>query len=174
MISFTKVFCLALVVGVLTAGTSMAQKIGVVDGNTVLAEYQGYKDADAKIRNLAQSYNDTVTQMMTKLRETTEKYQKTFETMTKEAQQKAQQEVSAMEQEANKYFQDHLSTNNPQSSVIVERNKALEPILAKIRSVIEQTAKKKGIDIVIDSKQTAIFVSDKVMDITKDVQSALK
>jgi Skp family chaperone for outer membrane proteins len=52
--------------------------------------------------------------------------------------------------------------------------KLLEPILAKIKEVISSVAKKKGLDLVIDSKAGAIYVSDKVTDLTKEVSAALK
>jgi Skp family chaperone for outer membrane proteins len=97
---------------------------------------------------------------------------KSFESMTKEAQQKAQQEIDEMLANAQKYNQEKLAGN--ESVINKERVKLLEPILAKIKDVIASVSKKKGLDIVIDSKAGAIYVGDKVVDVTKEVSAALK
>jgi Skp family chaperone for outer membrane proteins len=156
----------------LTAGSSFAQKIGVVDGGQVLSDYSVAKDADTKIKALAQSYQDTVNMMLKARQDKFDSYKKTYDSMTKDAQDKAQAEIDKMNNDAQTYYQQKLA--GQESEVNKERMKLLEPILTKIREVISTVAKKKSLDVVIDSKQNAIYVSDKVTDITKDVSAALK
>jgi Skp family chaperone for outer membrane proteins len=155
-----------------TAGSSFAQKIGVVDGNQVLTDYSVAKDADTKIKAMAQTYQDTVNMMLKARQDKFDSYKKTYDSMTKEAQDKAQAEIDKMNADAQSYYQTKLA--GQESEVNKERMKLLEPIVAKIKDVITSVSKKKGLDLVIDSKQNAIYVSDKVTDITKDVSAALK
>ena len=54
------------------------------------------------------------------------------------------------------------------------RNDLLKPILDKIKGVITTVAKKKKIEIVLDSKSQAIYVADSVTDITEEVKKDLK
>jgi Skp family chaperone for outer membrane proteins len=174
MVSIKKisVALVALIGALILTSTSYAQKIGVVDGNQVLSDYSAAQDADKKIRTLAQTYQDTVNMKLKNRQEKFEAASKSFESMTKEAQQKAQGEIDEMLADAQKYNQEKLA--GTESVINKERVKLLEPILAKIKEVIATVSKKKGLDIVIDSKAGAIYVGDKVTDITKEVTSALK
>jgi outer membrane protein len=174
MVSMKKlsVALVALIGALLLTGTSYAQKIGVVDGNQVLADYSVAQDADKKIKTMAQSFQDTVNMLLKARQDKFEAASKTFESMTKEAQQKAQAEIDQMLADAQKYNQEKLA--GAESVINKERVKLLEPILAKIKEVISSVAKKKGLDLVIDSKAGAIYVSDKVTDLTKEVSAALK
>lgn len=174
MVSIKKlsVALVALIGALLLTNSSYAQKIGVVDGNQVLSDYSAAQDADKKIRALAQAYQDTVNSMLKARQEKFEAASKSFESMTKEAQQKAQAEIDQMLEAAQKYNQEKLA--GTESVINKERVKLLEPILAKIKDVISTVSKKKGLDIVIDSKAGAIYVGDKVTDLTKEVSSALK
>ncbi len=156
----------------LFSGAAQAQKLAVVDGNQVLSDYSEAIKADGKLKDMGKMWQDSIKMMQESLQAKADGYRKTFETMTKEAQQKAQGEVDKMLQDVQAYQTAKFDANNGQLSQ--ERTKLLKPILEKIKDVISSVAKKKKLDIVIDSKQSAIFVGDAVTDITKEVSAALK
>lgn len=155
------------------SGSAHAQKIGVVDGNKVLTDYTDAKKANTMLQDKGKMWQDSIKLMQDALQTKAEGFRKTYETMTKEAQQKAQTEVNQMQDEIQKYQNAKFDPNAGELSQM--RTSLLKPILEKIKDVIATVAKKKEIDLVIDSQPASIFyVGKKVTDITSDVSATLK
>jgi Skp family chaperone for outer membrane proteins len=160
--------------GVFTAfsGFALAQKVGVVDGNKVLGDYSDAQKANTRLQDSGKLWQETIKKMTEGLQSKAEGFRKTYETMTKDAQAKAQGEVNAMQDEIQKFQNAKFDQNAGELAQL--RQTLLKPILEKIKDVISSVAKKKEIDIIIDSQQNAIYVGKKVVDITSDVSAALK
>jgi Skp family chaperone for outer membrane proteins len=170
----TKKLTILAVLGLLSLVSmkSFAQKIGVVDGSDVLANYPDTKAADEKIKAAGKVWQDSITMMTKALQDKAENYKKGFETMSKDAQAKAQADVDKSQQDI--YAYQNAKFNQQDGEVVKMRNDLLKPILDKIKGVITTVAKKKKIEIVLDSKSQAIYVADSVTDITEEVKKDLK
>ncbi len=168
-----KRFFLFAVVAASVFGTASvyAQKIGVVDGNDILNNYDDAKKADEKIKNLNKIWTDSV-QMMTKAaQEKQQSYMKILSTMSEDAKQKAQAELDQLGQGIQAY--QNSKFNSTDGELIKTRNELLKPILEKIKNTVTDVAKKKKVDLVLD-KNSVIFTGTAVVDLTEDVKKALK
>lgn len=174
MHSARRIFLLAVTCAlVLTMGTAktFAQKIGVVDGNAVLTNFDDYKKAMDKLQATAKVWQDSLVMMNKALTDKTDGYQKVYSTMTDDAKQKAQTEVNGMRQALEAY--NNQKFNQQDGEIMKVRNDLLKPILDKIKKSVEAVAKKKKIEVVIDKGQI-VYVGESVTDLTDDVTKALK
>ncbi|MBS1904457.1 MAG: OmpH family outer membrane protein [Bacteroidetes bacterium] len=158
---------------VLSLGTvkTFAQKIGVVDGNAVLTNFDDYKKANEKLNAQAKVWQDSLTMMAKATQDKFDGYSKIASTMSEDAKQKAQAEVNQMKQNLDAY--NNAKFNQQDGEIMKMRADLLKPILDKIKKAVEGAAKKKKVEVVIDKGQI-VYVADGVTDLTEDVQKALK
>ncbi len=158
---------------VLSLGTAktFAQKIGVVDGNVVLSNFDDYKKANDKLNAQGKLWQDTLVMMNKAMTDKADGYQKILSTMSDDAKQKAQTELNQMKQNFDAY--NNAKFNQQDGELFKMRADLLKPILDKIKKSVEEIAKKKKLDVIIDKGQI-VYVASSVTDITDDVQKSLK
>ncbi|HYM21316.1 MAG TPA: OmpH family outer membrane protein [Candidatus Kapabacteria bacterium] len=154
-----------------TSVKTYAQKIGVVDGNEVLNTLDEAKKADDKIKPTGKMWQDSLAMMQKAAQDKQAGYQKILSTMSDDAKQKAQADLDQMGREMQSYQTSKFDQTN--GELVKLRTDLVKPILDKIKSTIATVAKKKKLDIILD-KNSTIYNSENVTEITKDVESALK
>ncbi|MEP7235409.1 MAG: OmpH family outer membrane protein [Ignavibacteriota bacterium] len=174
MVSKTKLTIITFAVfGILSLVSmkSYAQKIGVVDGQKVLDTYSEYSAAMQKMDGIIKSWQDTLSMMNKALQEKFDSYQKILETMSKDAKAKADDELKKMQSDIQAY--NYQKSDQQKGEIVTVRGNLLKPIVEKVKDAINNVAKKKKLDVVLDKGNVA-YVGDGVTDITSDVESALK
>jgi len=174
MVSMKKLSIVAIAVfGMLSLVSmkSVAQKMGVVDGQKVLDSYSEYQTATTKLNGIIKSWQDTLATMQKALQEKADGYKKGFEAMTKDAQAKAQADLDKGQQDI--YAYNNQKSNQTDGEIVKVRKDIMAPIVDRVKDAISVVAKKKKLDIILDKGNVA-YVSDGATDITPDVQSALK
>ena len=150
---------------------SIAQKIGVVDGNTVLNNFDEAKKADEKIKAQQKIWSDSLQMMQKSAQDKADAYKKILSTMSDDAKAKAEAEVNTMAQNLQNY--NNMKFNQQDGELAKMRQELVKPILDKIKSAVDQVAKKKKLDVILD-KGNVVYVAEGVTDITSDVEKALK
>ena len=174
MVSMKKLTIVAFaVIGMLSlvSMNSYAQKLGVVDGQKVLDSYSEYKTASDKLNSIIKSWQDTLGMMQKALQDKAENYKKSFETMTKDAQGKAQADLDKGQQDI--YAYNTQKSDQQKGEIVKVRQDLMNPVVEKVKNAINAVAKKKKLDIILDKGNVA-YVSPEAVDITDDVNAALK
>lgn len=151
---------------------SLAQKVGVVDGQKVLDTYSEYKTASDKLNSIIKSWQDTLSMMQKAAQDKFDGYQKILETMSKEAKAKADDELKKMQLDIQNY--NTQKSDQQKGEIVKVRQDIMAPVVDKVKEAINAVSKKKKLDIVLEKGNIAYLNEAGVTDITTDVQSALK
>ena len=122
----TLMIALALFIGATTAVTAQV-KVAHIDVQKLLEEMPERKSVEAQLKKLEQSYTNDIQAAIKELQARAEKYQKEIAALT-EAQLKARE-----------------------TEFLKKQQELVEPLLKKVKTAIENVAKEKGLQYVLDS-----------------------
>ena len=129
----TLMIALALFIGATTAVTAQV-KVAHIDVQKLLEEMPERKSVEAQLKKLEQSYTNDIQAAIKELQARAEKYQKEIAALT-EAQLKARE---------TEFLTAAQSLQKKQQELV-------EPLLKKVKTAIENVAKEKGLQYVLDS-----------------------
>jgi outer membrane protein len=144
-------------------------KVAVVEVETILKELPEAIEADKKIKEIGQKWQDTLLQMRNDLQNKFEQYQKQKSMMTQDQQQKEEQSLQAQQMQLLQYQDEKFGQQGEINSL---REKLLAPIREKVKSAIESVAKKEKFQLVLD-KLMALY-AESAIDITYIVIDTIK
>lgn len=172
MIKFQSVIIGVIIAFVLFGGNvAKAQnfKVAVVEVETVLKELPEAIEADKKIKDIGQKWQDTLITLRNDLQSKFEQYQKQKSMMPQDQQKK---EEEALQQQQMTLLQYQEEKFGQQGELSIMREKFLAPIREKVKQAIETVAKKEKFQLVVD--KLMVLYSESSIDITFTVIDAIK
>ncbi len=139
---------------------------GVVDINLIVEQMPEAKDADAKLKEMQKTLQDTLVKMQETFQKKVDDYQKKKTMMPADQQQKQEQALLEEQQKMQQFYNERLN------EIQNKREEFLEPIRNKVKSAIQSVAKEENLPIVFD-KGNLLFSEDKY-DITFKVLDKIK
>lgn len=161
---------IALILGL--ASVAMAQNYAVVNSEKIFKSIEGYNTAIAELDRLANDYQAEVDRKFEEVETLYNKYMERREQLNVASQQATEQKILEMEQEATQYQESIFGTDG---TLMKKRLEMIQPIQKAVFAAIEEYAKLKGFDMIIDISQNAtmLYYSSKV-DHTQAVIDMLK
>ena len=148
---------IALLAGIHTAN---AQKIAHINSEQLLMSMPETKAMENELKKLSETYANEYKTQATALQAKLQKYSAEAATQTDAENAKRQQEVEQMQQRLQKYGQ------TADQEIQKKRFDLLKPILEKAQKAINEVAKEKGIQYVLDAspgKGLLVFEGEDLM-----------
>jgi outer membrane protein len=159
----------ALVTLGMFVGTAHAQKIGVVDVNTVVAAMPEYQAAMKTLEDTKKIYSDSMKLMQSAYSAKLDAYSKVGETASADFKKKSQEDLAGLEQAFTKYRD---SKFGQEGELAQQQVQLLKPIQEKLTKTLSAYAKKEKLAVIIP-KASTIYVEDAI-DLTTKFQEYLK
>jgi len=176
-----KTFVPALFASLAAAAAVSAQeparspRVAVIDMSRVSAESQLGKTYAAQLEKLQNDINATATQKQTELgkldaalKTLQDELEKQGAVLSPEARDKKQQDIVRKTRERQAYLEDGQAEINRMRERAQQQAQAINgEFQQKVRPLVEQVAKDKGLDLVLDSQ--VAYTINRDFDITRDV-----
>ena len=163
---------LALMAVMMTAGICSAQNYMVVDSEKVFKSISEYNTALESLETLAEDYQEKVDAKFAEVETLYNNYMQRRASLSESARQQQEQLILQKEAEATQYQESLFGTDG---ELMKKRLELIQPIQKQVFAAIEEYAKQKGYDMVIDVAQNAtmLYYSPKA-DHTEAVIALLK
>ena len=160
----------ALVMGFVA--TAAAQNYAVVDSEKIFKSIEAYNQALKQLDELATKYQTEVDAKFEKVENLYNAYMQRKATMSQSAQKANEDNIIKMEEEATKFQESIFGT---EGELMKKRLELIQPIQKRVFATIEEYAKQKGYDMIIDVAQNAtmLYYSSKA-DKTTELIAILK
>lgn len=176
-----KTFLVGLLAVVAAAGTALAQdaakspRVGVIDMARVSAESLLGKSYAAQLEKLQNDINAEATKKQTELgkmdasvKALQDELEKQGAVLSQEARDRKQQEIVRKGRERQAFLEDGQGEINRMRERAQQQAQSINnEFQLKVRPIVEQVAKDKGYDLVLDSQ--VAYTINKDFDITRDV-----
>ena len=161
---------IALMLGIATVAS--AQNYAVVNSEKIFKSIESYNAAITELDKLANDYQAEVDKKFEEVETLYNKYMERRAELNAASQQATEQKILEMEQEASKYQESIFGTDG---TLMKRRLEMIQPIQKLVFATIEEYAKLKGFDMIIDISQNAtmLYYSPKA-DHTQAVIDMLK
>ena len=163
-------FIIALVLG-LTA-TASAQNYAVVDSEKIFKSIDEYNAALKELDELAEKYQQQVDEKFAKVEEIYNAYMQRKASLSSALQKANEDNIMQIESEAVEYQESIFGTDG---ELMKKRLQLIQPIQKSVFDAIEEYAKQKGYDMIIDISQNAtmLYYSERA-DHTDEIIAILK
>lgn len=160
----------ALVMGFVA--TAAAQNYAVVDSEKIFKSIEAYNQALKQLDELATKYQTEVDAKFEKVENLYNAYMQRKATMSQSAQKANEDNIIKMEEEATKFQESIFGT---EGELMKKRLELIQPIQKRVFATIEEYAKQKDYDMIIDVAQNAtmLYYSSKA-DKTTELIAILK
>lgn len=154
----------------LSAGTVQAQaaRVGYVNSNQVLAEYEPAQEARQGLETARQVAESELRLLGQGWQAAVDEYQQQAMTMTPEARQAREQELQNQQQA--------LQNRTQELDIQVQERQTelFQPIMERVTAVIEEIRVEGGYALILDSASQAILAGDPALDLTQEVLNRLQ
>lgn len=163
-----KKFSLALILltGMITAKET---KIGFVDANRVMTEYQATAAASVEFNEFVNVYRDSATALKRKIEELQSDVESQELVLSEEARLRKQNEINALTNSYNQYLQSVFGTAG---KVELKNDALMAPLLQKINEAIAKVAEQEDFQIILELTEGVYYASSD-LDITDMVINEL-
>jgi outer membrane protein len=176
-----KTFVTGLLAALAAAGTALAQdapkspRVAVIDMARVSAESLLGKSYAAQLEKLQNDINAEATKKQTELgkldaavKALQDELEKQGAVLSQEARERKQQEIVRKGRERQAFLEDGQAEINRMRERAQQQAQAINgEFQQKVRPIVEQVAKDKGLDLVLDSQ--VAYTINRDFDITRDV-----
>lgn len=164
------ILTLALMMGLATMAS--AQNYAVVNSEKIFKSIEAYNTALAELDRLANEYQKQVDEKFDAVEAIYNAYMQRRSQLSAASQQANEENILKKEQEATEFQESIFGT---EGSLMKKRIEMIQPIQQKVFAAIEEYAKQKGYDMIIDVAQNAtmLYYSPKA-DHTKAIIAILK
>lgn len=156
---------------VLTLGfTSMAEaqsKVAHINSNEFVQNLPSYQNVVSQIDQLEKTYRKEIDDLLKEAEKTNKRYQSEANSKTEEENQKRAMELQEMQQSIMEYRQ------TASEDLQKKQEELMRPVLEKAREVIQQVARDKGYDYVLDSSLGAGVLMADGYDLMADAKAAI-
>jgi len=144
-------------------------KIGFVDANRVMTEYQATAAAATEFNEFVEVYRDSAAELKRQIEELKSETETQKLVLSEEARLRKQDELNALTESYNKFLQSIFGT----SGKIEQKNDALmAPLLQKINDAIAKIAEQEDFQIILELSEGVYYASSD-LDVTDLVISEL-
>ena len=149
-----------------------ATKIGYIDSQVILAQYPAAVKAQGEIQSAINKVKASMDSLGQAYQQSLADYQKQSNMMTDAKKKEVQQQIMTMENEYNS-LRGKLDQNGEVSQL---SQKLMKPIIDKIKTTVEEVAKKEGVKLVLEKNDQlqSIWYAEPSMDLTYKVLDKLK
>ena len=163
------IFCVVL----FTAGITSGQlKIGYVDSDTIMEQLPDAQDAQQKINNFIQEWNEELKKLDNEYGKKYKEYDENKLMMSDAKRIEVEKELTELEDEIENYRQKKFGVNG---ELFSKQEEIMKPIQNKIFGVIQEIAEEEEFDYVFDRSGDIIFLYAKEdYDITNLVLERLQ
>lgn len=146
-------------------------KIGYVNSDRIMQEWENAREAQQKINEEAQSLDQQYSQMTTQLDSLQQEFQRQQFVMSEERRRQKQQEMQSLQQKIQQFQMENVG---PQGQLYNKQQQILGPIMQKINTAIQKIATSGEYDYVLDVAAGNILYAEEKHDITADVLYELR
>ena len=160
-----------LVLSALFITASNAQKIAIVDINTILDNMSDFKKAQEELDKLAAGWQQEIALEHDKIKSLYNKYQAEQVLLSPEMKTQREEEIMRKEKEVMDMNKEKFG---PEGALFQRRSELVEPIQDKVYEAIESFANDRGYDIILDKNSASgiIFANDRY-DKTSEIMAKL-
>jgi outer membrane protein len=152
---------LLLLLGALSV-TAKETKIGFVDANRVMTEYQATAAANREFNEFVNEYRDSAATLKRRIEELQSETEAQELLLSEEARLRKQDEINALTRSYNDFLQNVFGT----AGKVEQKNDALmTPLLQKINEAIAKIADQEGFQIVLELSEGVYYASSD-LDVT--------
>ena len=164
------ILTLALMMGLATMAS--AQNYAVVNSEKIFKSIEAYNTALAELDRMANEYQKQVDEKFDAVEAIYNAYMQRRSQLSAASQQANEENILKKEQEATEFQESIFGT---EGSLMKKRIEMIQPIQQKVFAAIEEYAKQKGYDMIIDVAQNAtmLYYSPKA-DHTEAIIAILK
>jgi len=169
-----KVVMIVLGMLVMAGWTNIAQaqiKVGYVNSDRILGEYDEAKEAQSKLDIEAKKLEDEYRGMLAKLDSLQKDYERQKMMMSETRRKTKEAEVAQLQESIQKYQVEKLG---PEGEIYKKQAELVSPILEKVKKVIEKVGKDNKYDYIFDTVQGNILYAEPAHDLTDKVIYELK
>ncbi len=158
--------------GISTLFAQAVTKIGYIDSQVILAQYPAAIKAQGDIQSAIDKVKSSMDSLGQAYQQSLADYQKQSSMMTDAKKKEVQQKIMGMENEYNS-LRGKLDQNGEVSQF---SQKIMKPIIDKIKSTVEEVAKKEKVQLVLEKNDQlqSIWYAEPTMDLTYKVLDKLK
>lgn len=143
---------LGLVIGLLMTVSLSAQKIAVVDINSVLTDLTEYKEAQSQLDKIAAEWNQEIATEYDKIKSLYNKYQAEQVMLSDEVRAQREEEITQKEKQVRELQKRKFGQ---EGELFLKRREIINPIQEKVFAAIETFAVDRGYDLVLDKAGSA-------------------
>ena len=147
------IMTLALTLGI--AASALAQNYAVVNSEKVFKSVEKYNAAITQLDELAKQYQAQVDAKFEEVEKLYNAYMQRKASLSQASQQANEENIIKKEQEATEFQESIFGTDG---ELMKKRLELIQPIQKQVFAAIEEYAKQKGYDMVIDIAQNATML----------------
>lgn len=150
-----------------TAFTNAQSKIAHIATQELIEEMPSYKSAMTQLEKLQRTYDTEIRELVTEAQNTMQRYEAEAQSKTDEENSKRANELQQTQRSIGEYRE------NAMQELQQKEVELLRPIMEKARTTIQQVARDKGFEYVLDSTTgTGVIMADGY-DLMDDVKAEL-
>ncbi len=163
-----KKILILLMIGLTTQLTLDAQRIAIVDVNTILEGSDAFVNAQKEIDKVSAEWRQEIALEYDKIKSMYNKYQAEQVLLSDDVKVTKENEIMAKEKEVRELQKQRFG---PEGDLFVKRKELVNPIQEKVFAAIESYATEKGYDLIFDKSSAAglLFANDEY-DKTEEVK----
>lgn len=152
---------LAMAALLLVSGTNAAsaQKFGYINFTELVFAMPDVKTVDENLQKLQKEFTDQLEQMQVELNKKMDEYQKTGDSMTASIRELKEQEMDNLNQRMREFY------SKAMEDLEAERNKLMEPVIAKARAAVDTVMKAQGLAGVFDAQAMVAMDASQMTDV---------
>ncbi|MFW5960270.1 MAG: OmpH family outer membrane protein [Chitinivibrionales bacterium] len=153
----------------LSFSVSAELKIGYVDSDKILMEYEGAKSAQKQMQDEYQKLEQKAAGMQKDVMELRQQLQKQSLILSDEKKKEIQEKLVQKESEYKEFLQENMGQ---EGQVNKRQQEVFKPIIEKINSILKDIAKKENYDFIFDSRMGVVWAKQ-AYDLTDQVLKVL-
>ncbi|MBU1065345.1 OmpH family outer membrane protein [bacterium] len=146
-------------------------KIGYVNSDRILAEFEEAKEAQRKLDVEAKKLEDEYRGMLGKLDSLNRDFERQKMIMSETRRKTKENEITQLQQSIQRY---QVEKMGPEGEIYRKQAELVGPVLEKIKAVIEKVGKGNKYDYIFDTVAGNILYAEPVHDLTDKVLYELK
>ena len=156
----------------LSVGGASAQRVAVVNIAGLLENMPEYAAAQKQLDDLSATWRAEINAEMDKIKGLYNKYQAELPLLNDDMKRKREDEITNKEKEVRDLQRARFGTDG---ALFAKREELVKPIQDKVYKAIDDYAKERGFDLILDKSSAAgvLFVSDGI-DKTADIAKRIK
>jgi len=144
-------------------------KIGFINSEKILLDYEGTKSAEEKLKKEYAKWEQEATERQKKMKEMKEQLDKQSLLLSAERKKEIESELEREYIEYNKFLQEKFGQ---QGDAAKRNDELLRPIIEKINKILDKIAKNENYDFIFDAKGAVVYAK-KAYDLNEKVVQAL-